>query len=129
MDPILYENRPKRWEDGPVADGGTLDLFAPAPIVHVPAPVVATADHETSRDAADAVTPAAKRLRAEVYRLFVLSRAGWTDKELEQRPEWAQYGPSTVRKRRSELKKQGYLVDSGERRDGCIVWALPPGSR
>lgn len=125
MDPILFENRPRRWEDGPAPDADTLDLFAPTPTP----PMVATADHATSREAADTVASAAKKLRGEVYRLFVASGTGWTDKELEQRPEWAGYGASSVRKRRSELYKQGYLVPTPEKRDGCIVWALPRGER
>lgn len=126
MDAYLFENRPKRWEDGAQPDPDTLDLFAtPAP------PAAHTADHATSRAAAESLAPEfLKGLRVEVYRAFVeAAPEGLTDVELEALPQFKDrgYGASTLRKRRSELYKQGYLEERG-RRDGCAVWRLPYGA-
>lgn len=123
MDPILFESRPKGWER-PAPDPDTLDLFATTPV----APMVGTADHETSRAAADALDLAfLKGLRVEVYRAFVAAAPeGLTDVELEGLAQFQDrgLGASTLRKRRSELFKGGYLEEHG-RRDGCTVWRLP----
>jgi hypothetical protein len=49
-----------------------------------------------------------------------------TDEELERLPAFLSYGPSTIRKRRSELYQQGSLEACGERRNSrdraMLVW-------
>lgn len=118
MDPYLYK-KPKGW-DQPVHDPDTLDLFG-----EPTRPLTATADYQTSREAAEKVAPVVKGLRAEVYRVLLeVGAEGLTDPELERLPVWhgRDLGPSTLRKRRGELVQQGYVIDSGRRRDGCIVW-------
>jgi hypothetical protein len=51
-----------------------------------------------------------------------------TDETLENLPEFADYGPSTIRKRRSELYQQQALAVAGERLNSrgrkMLVWAL-----
>jgi hypothetical protein len=45
-----------------------------------------------------------------------------TDGELENLPVFAHYGPSTVRKRRSELYQAGRVAETGARRGKMNVW-------
>jgi hypothetical protein len=52
---------------------------------------------------------------------------GLTDRELEQLPQFAHYGPSTIRKRRSELYQGGILTHRGTR-DGLMVWVRLSGA-
>ena len=53
-----------------------------------------------------------------------------TDEQLENLPEFHDYGPSTIRKRRSELFQQHALVAVGDtvntRGRKMLVWALEP---
>src|SRR5262245_13356519 len=53
-----------------------------------------------------------------------------TDAELETLDEFATYGPSTIRKRRSELYQYGVLEICGERRNDrgrpMKVWQITP---
>lgn len=74
---------------------------------------------ESQRAAVDQLSGRAK-LQARILEILA-SEGAQTDRELEERPEFADYGPSTVRKRRSELKQAGRLVKIG-RRDGMAVW-------
>ena len=51
-----------------------------------------------------------------------------TDEQLEHLPEFASYGPSTIRKRRSELYQLGHLKQVGEalnsRGRPMVVWGI-----
>lgn len=99
-----------------------LPLFtAPVPPGH------RTRDPETSKAADEGIRKVAGTLRARVLQVLQAHREGLTDRELEQRPEFARYGPSTVRKRRSELYQMGFLRPSGTR-DGLTVWAPTEGT-
>ena len=94
-------------------------LFAPGV---TEAPAVAVADHATSRDAAEKVAAFAGGLRRRVVELIAAAGpTGMTDLELEALPEFAQYGASPVRKRRSEAKAAGYLQPQGAR-GGATIW-------
>lgn len=115
-DAAEYERQRRRVD---TADLGP--LFAPA----LPeAPTVAPADHVTSRMAAERVLPIAGSLRLRVLRA-IASCEGLTDAELERLPEFASYGFSTVRKRRSELFKARLVAGDGTRL-GLTVWKLTP---
>lgn len=48
---------------------------------------------------------------------------GLTDRELERLPQFSEYAPSTIRKRRSELWQLGRLREDGTR-DGLTVWRV-----
>ena len=92
-----------------------LPLFAAPPMVH-------TIEHATSREAASRVLPKVHALHRDV--LAAIEAAGddgLTDRELEQLPQFARYGPSTIRKRRSELYQLGYLTHNSTRH-GLMVW-------
>jgi len=51
-----------------------------------------------------------------------------TDEQLEQLPQFKGYGPSTIRKRRSELYLMGQLVRIAERTNSrgrrMVVWGI-----
>jgi len=83
-------------------------------------------DPQTSVDAAKKILPRISNLQFRVYeallRHFFRTGKGMTDKELEKLPEFKDCGYSTVRKRRTDLMHKGYVVDSGEKRDGLTVW-------
>ena len=114
---------------------GALELNAePLPIeapitLDLPAPnlrgMVHGDDPYTSIEAALAVERRRTELHQRVLRAFS-EHGPMTDGELEQLPEFAGYGPSTLRKRRSELSQQHALVAVGERRNerNCkmLVW-------
>lgn len=87
----------------------------------LPTPRVA----DTTKAAADRMAPKAKSIRGAVLRFFVQRGAvGGTDDELFQFCD----GPeNSLRPRRGELTRMGYLEDSGKRRKtraGCAarVW-------
>ncbi len=75
----------------------------------------------TSAAAAEKVEPHCKGLRAAVFLFIRLCEDGATDAEIfKQFPSIAQ---NSLRPRRWELShKIGAIVDSGEVRDGAIVW-------
>lgn len=79
-------------------------------------------DPETSRQAAarvrDKLTPLQQRVLVAVAGC---GRRGANGRELETLPAFADCGPSTVRKRLSELAKAGEVVEHG-RRDGMTVY-------
>jgi len=86
-------------------------------------------DPSTSIDAARTI----ERRRTELHeRVLVAFRehGPMTDAELEALPEFDRYGPSTIRKRRSELYQASQLVVVGERRNDrhcrMLVWSVPP---
>lgn len=76
-------------------------------------------DPETSQAAAVGLLPKLSTLQAAVLAVA----DGRTDREIEAMPHFAQYAPSTVRKRRSELLQQGRLMADGDR-DGLTVWRV-----
>lgn len=85
-------------------------------------------DPPTSAAAAVGVKRTRTALHARIEAIFE-ARGDMTDAELETLPEFSNYGPSTIRKRRSELAQEGRLVDSGTTRRnarGCqmVVWRL-----
>ncbi len=78
-------------------------------------------DHETAIAAARSVLSCRSELQAAI--LDVLKMCGpMTDGELEQYPTFSVYGPSTVRKRRSELYQAGQVAPTGETRNRMKVW-------
>jgi hypothetical protein len=84
-------------------------------------------DPSTSRDAAVRVARHCSELHERVLAAF--GRFGpMTDEELEELPEFADLGPSTIRKRRSELYHDGALIAVGEKVNsrGCtmVVWQI-----
>lgn len=98
-----------------------LDMFLPPDHRHP--------DHATAVAAAHRIRPIGKTLRAQVFDAIAQAgERGLTDLELEQLPSFRAYGFSTVRKRRSELYKQGRLVKAGER-GGASVWVLAAGEQ
>lgn len=96
----------------------SIDLFTLADqrMVRIPS-------HETSIDAAKSVLPCRTVLQSQI--LSALKVHGpMTDGELESLPQFSVYGPSTVRKRRSELFHDGRVRLTGERRDRMNVWEV-----
>ena len=79
-------------------------------------------DHDTSIEAARVVAEFRTVLQQQIFE--VLQVRPMTDGELENLPQFMSYGPSTVRKRRSELYQAGLIRESGERRGRFKVWAV-----
>lgn len=77
--------------------------------------------HDTSVQAAKAVLPCRTVLQQQILSALI-ARGPMTDGELENLPQFADYGPSTVRKRRSELYHDGRVRPTGETRDRMNVW-------
>ena len=83
----------------------------------------------TSREAAERIAGSAGALRQRVYEALCASPDGLTDQEIEERTGLS---GNTVRPRRGELQKAGFVVDSGDQRmtKSCrfaTVWrALSP---
>ena len=71
-------------------------------------------DPYTSIDAAIVVARRRSELHEKVLAAFV-RYGSMTDEQLENLPEFHEYGPSTIRKRRSELFQQHALVAVGDR--------------
>ena len=89
--------------------------------------MVHRSDPETSTDAVKAILPRLSRLHERVLEAF--QRYGPLDDErLEGLPQFARYGPSTIRKRRSELYHAGKLirrsVSTNSRGQTMVVWGL-----
>lgn len=94
-------------------------------------PMARASDRPTSRAAAESQRPKLSDLQQRVLGHFVVAGLhGFTDLELEQLPEFAGYGPSTLRKRRCELMQRHDLeplldADGAEvERSGMMVWVL-----
>lgn len=81
-------------------------------------------DHDTSVAAAAKVFEFRSALQREIYDVLLTGPA--TDGELEAMDRFAAYGPSTVRKRRSELFQAGLLRKTGARRGGMTIWEIDP---
>ena len=79
-------------------------------------------DHQTAIDASERVAKSCKtELQSAIYEVLI-ERGPMTDGELETLPQFSQYGPSTVRKRRSELYQAGRVTETGEVRARMKVW-------
>lgn len=77
--------------------------------------------HQTSIDAAKAILPCRTVLQQQIMNALLLY-GPMTDGELEALQIFGGYGPSTVRKRRSELYHEGRIALTGKRRLGMNVW-------
>jgi hypothetical protein len=84
--------------------------------------MVRVPDHQTSIDAAKAILPCRTVLQQQIV-TALLARGPMTDGELENLEQFSGYGPSTVRKRRSELLQDGRVVWTGKTRDRMKEWA------
>lgn len=94
-------------------------------------PLSRSGDRPTSRAAGESQRPKLSALQLCILgHLVVAGLRGLTDKELEQKPEFAKYAPSTVRKRRCDLlhrKDVEPLLDAvgaEVERDGLTVWVV-----
>jgi len=83
-----------------------LSLFSPV------RGMVRNPDHSTSVEAAEKLAGGLSVLQRKVLLAFKLN-GPMTDQELERLPEFAEFGPSTIRKRRSELLQSLQLVADG----------------
>jgi len=82
-------------------------------------------DPETSVAAAHGINECKTKLHDQISRILRFSAL--TDEELETLGCFVNYGPSTIRKRRSELYQAGRIKTVGERRNSrghnMKVWA------
>lgn len=106
------------------------DLFGQPPPERVPGPMYRKDDRVTSVAAAHAVEPKVNELHLAVLTaLGPFGTHGLTAEELEQLPQFRLYGPSTVRKRISELAQMGRISEAGTRTNSrgrsMIVWRRP----
>ena len=119
-DAELAELRVRRLR-GEAVGVDDLPLFAPPPMVR-------QGDPDTSRAAAARIEPKVRTLHLAVLAAIdAAGEDGLTDRELEQLAQFAHYGPSTIRKRRSELYQLGYLTPRSTRA-GLMVWVRHPGA-
>lgn len=79
--------------------------------------------HSTSVEAAQSILPCRTVLQAQILNALIV-HGPMTDGELEKLEQFKDYGPSTVRKRRSELYQDGKVLATEERRDRMIVWRV-----
>lgn len=84
----------------------------------------------TSQRAAVDVLPKLSKLERRIMEILATvgpqyAPEGMTDREIETLREFAHYGPSTVRRRRTTLFQQGRLVENGVR-DKLTVWKVAP---
>ncbi|MBM4073795.1 MAG: hypothetical protein FJ271_33480 [Planctomycetes bacterium] len=89
--------------------------------------MIRQSDHHTAVDAAAVIEPKRTELHQRVLDAFV-RHGNMTDEQLEQLPEFNSFGPSTIRKRRSELYQQKALFPVSEavnsRGRKMWVWGL-----
>jgi len=82
-------------------------------------------DPHTSVDAAAVIERRRNELHEKVLAAF-RQHGRMTDEDLEELQEFRGYGPSTIRKRRSELFQQHALVSVGDRTNSrgrkMLVW-------
>lgn len=81
-------------------------------------------DTETSAAAAQAMAPKAKSLRVQVLERIITARHGLTADEVAEKMNQSIL---TIRPRVAELKRQGLIVQSSERRENksgrkAVVW-------
>lgn len=79
-------------------------------------------DHETSIAASERVAKSCKTELQSAILEKLIELGPMTDGELESLPVFSHYGPSTVRKRRSELFQDGKVEKTGEVRSRMSVW-------
>lgn len=87
-------------------------------------PMARTTDPEPSHAAADVVRPHLGKIQQEVLAAYAL-HGPMSARQAERLPEFSNYGFSTIRKRISELHREGYLVECGTDTDGrtpCAVY-------
>lgn len=112
---LFWEHMPPRETD--FGKSGRL-----APKTHKNDPV-------TSVAAAVALQPRLSRLHKQVM-AALKAHGPMIDTELEELPQFRGYGPSTLRKRRSELFQAGYLRRVAVRRNSrgqkMIAWGIQP---
>ena len=72
-------------------------------------------DYATSRAAALALEPRLSALQSDIM-AALRHHGALTDEQLERLPEFRAYAPSTVRKRRTELRQIGRIYASKEKR-------------
>ncbi|SRR6266446_8869390 len=75
-------------------------------------------DPDTSRQAARKICECRTKLHREVLNALIC-HGPLTDEELEQLPQFLHYGPSTIRKRRSELYQAGKIEMNGQERSNA----------
>lgn len=84
-------------------------------------------DPVTSIEAATVIARKRTELHERVLQAFA-DHGQLTDEDLEQLPAFRGFGPSTIRKRRSELYQQGALVSCGDRVNSrgrkMLLWTL-----
>ena len=89
-------------------------------------------DPDTSTEAAIGLLPRLGALHERVAAALE-SEGPMDDERLEQLPQFQRYGPSTIRKRRSELYQAGKVerrsVHRNSRGQRMIVWGLCDGAR
>jgi hypothetical protein len=103
-----------------------LDLFAYAEVRKLPTPDMhRKRDRDTAIQAACGIAKCKTDLQAEVLAAFV-KHGAMTDGEMEALPQFADWKPSTARKRRGELRDLGLIEDTGEvrkcGRSSMTVW-------
>lgn len=100
----------------------TIDLFKAADLARER--LVRIPDHETSISAAQSVLPCRTVLQQQIVTALI-SWGPQTAGELEKLPMFSKYGPSTVRKRVSELSKADppRVIWTGVTRDKMKEWA------
>ena len=80
-------------------------------------------DHQTSIEAARRVSAKLSELQRQVLQAF-RDLGPMTDGQLEELPIFDDQGPSTIRKRRSELYRAGLLVKAGRDAERSMtIWA------
>lgn len=106
-----------------------LDIF-PGP--HITRGMVRTSDPPTSIEAAATVEPFTNALQRMVYQAIAESLVPVTAETVERLPRFSELGPSTVRKRISELYQAKRIVQAGKQKNsrGCsmILWTINPGA-
>jgi len=84
-------------------------------------------DPPTSKEAAQVIARRQSELQWQVCEAF-RQYGSMTDEELERLPCFKTFGPSTIRKRRSELYRMGELVPMGTEHNSrgrwMTVWGL-----
>lgn len=124
-------SRKRRPNPGPTRDAD--DLFS-QPVLETPTReivgMVRGTDSLTAQRAAVDVLPKLSKLERRIMELVTFrgpeyEPEGMTDREIETLREFAHYGPSTVRRRRTTLFQQGRLVENGVR-DKLTIWRVAP---
>lgn len=109
-----------------------MDMDFAAPVLATPTREIRGMVRETgsiaSQRAAVDVLPKLSKLERRIMELLAtvgpqMQPEGLTDRELETMREFARYGPSTVRRRRTTLFQQGRLVENGVR-DKLTIWRV-----